>query len=287
MSKKIALVLEGGGMRGAYTAGTLAWLLENDYEFDIVIGISSGALYGAMFALNVPEIMKEVSIEKAASWRNSGLGPLLFERQIIGYDYMFDTVFQEVGMPINRIKDFKGEYYAGVYDLEAQDTIWISKDEMDETGRYIKAACTLPVMGRSVELDGKKYMDGGITTMIPVEKSIELGAEAHIVVSTKSADFVRKPQKRITYRFMRWFYRKYPRLIESFEGRTERYYVERNMIEELEAEKKAINLFPSKEVGVDRFGGSLEQYQELWDLAYSDCEARREEIDAIYQSVKG
>lgn len=285
--KKLGLVLEGGGMRGAYTAGCLSWLLENEYEADVVIGISSGALYGAMYALNVPDIMKTVSIEKAANWRNSGLGPLIFERQIIGYDYMFDTVFQEVGLPVDRISEFKGEYYAGVYDLEAQDTIWISKDEMDPKGRFIKAACTLPVMGRSVVMNGKKYMDGGITTMIPLEKSIEKGCEAHIVISTKSAEFVRKPQKRITYLVMRWLYRKYPRLIESFEARTEKYYEERALIEKLEKEKKAINLFPSKEVGVDRFGGSLEQYQELWDLAYRDCEMRREEIDAIYHSVKG
>lgn len=287
MSKKIGLVLEGGGMRGAYTAGCLAWLLENGYEADVVVGISSGSLYGAMYALNVPDIMKTVSIDKAASWRNSGLGPLLFERQIIGYDYMFDTVFEEVQLPIDRIREFKGEYFAGVYDLEAQDTIWISKDQMDPKGRFIKAACTLPVMGRSVVMDGKKYMDGGITTMIPLEKSIAEGCDAHIVVSTKSADFVRKPQKRITYRAMRWIYRKYPKLIESFEARTEKYYEERALIERLEKEKKAINLFPSKEVGVDRFGGSLAQYQELWDLAFTDCEARREAIDEIYHSVKG
>ncbi|HZJ87019.1 MAG TPA: patatin family protein [Erysipelothrix sp.] len=285
--KKLGLVLEGGGMRGAYTAGCLAWMLENGYKADVVVGISSGSLYGAMYALNIPETMKKISIEKAASPRNSGILPIFLEGQVVGYNYMFDTVFDEVQMPMDKISDFEGEFFAGVYDLEAQDTIWISKDEMDDRGRYIKAACTLPVMGRAVKIDGKKYMDGGITTMIPLEKSIAEGCDAHIVVSTKSAEFVRKPQKRITYRFMRWFYRRYPKLIESFEARTEKYYEERELIESLEAKEKAINLYPSKEVGVGRFGGSLEQYQELWDLAFKDCEARRDEIDKIYHSVKG
>lgn len=284
--KKIGLVLEGGGMRGAYTAGCLSWMLENNYEFDVVVGISSGSLYGSMYALNTPDIMKKISIDYATKSRNSGLMALLCEGQIIGYDYMFGTVLEEVGLPLDRLSQFKGEYYAGVYDLEAQETIWISKDEMDLEGKFIKAACTLPVMGRAVKMNGKKYMDGGITTMIPVEKSIELGCEAHVVVSTKSADFVRKPQKRITYQVMRWLYRKYPRLIESFEARTEKYYEERQLIEKLESEKKAINLFPSKEIGVDRFGGSREQFQALWDLAYADCENRRAEIDAVYKSVK-
>ncbi len=285
--KKLGLVLEGGGMRGAYTAGVLAWMLENGYEADVVIGISSGSLYGAMYALNRPDIMKKISIEKAASWRNSGLGPLLLEGQVVGYNYMFETVMDEVQLPVDKLHEFKGEYYAGVYSLKDQKTIWISKDQMDPKGRYIRAACTLPVMGRSVKIDGNKYMDGGITTMIPLEQSIEKGCDAHIVVSTKSADYVRKPQKRITYLAMRFLYRKYPKLVESFEARTEKYYEERALIEKLEQEKKAINLYPSKEVGVDRFGGSLEQYQELWDLAFTDCEARRSEIDAIFKSVKG
>ena len=286
MKKKIALVLEGGGMRGAYTAGCLSWLLDQNYEFDVVIGISSGSLYGAMFALGKKETLHLASTEKAADKKNSGFWAVINEGQVVGYDHMFDTLFKEVDFPVEDLHKIKGEYYAGVYDLSAQDTIWISKDDMDPEGQFIKAACTLPIMGRSVKINGKKYMDGGITTMIPLEKSIEFGCDAHVVVSTKSADFVRKPQKRITYWAMRFVYRKYPKLIESFEARTEKYYEERALIEKLEDEKKAINLFPSKEVGVGRFGGTKEQYDELYALAYKDCDARKEEINALFESIQ-
>ena len=82
--KKLGLVLEGGGMRGAYTAGCLAWMLENGYKADVVVGISSGSLYGAMYALNIPETMKKISIEKAASPRNSGILPIFLEGQVVG-----------------------------------------------------------------------------------------------------------------------------------------------------------------------------------------------------------
>lgn len=287
MSKKIGLVLEGGGMRGAYTAGCLSWLIENNYEFDVVLGISSGALYGALYSLKKPESLRIASTEKAADKKNSGISPIFREGQVIGYDHMFDTIFNQIDFPISELHKIDHEYYAGVYDLAAEETIWVSKDDMDPTGRFIKAACTLPVMGKAVKIDGKRYMDGGITTMIPVEKSIELGCDAHVVISTKSGNYVRKPQKRITYRVMRILYRKYPKLIESFEARTDKYYQERALIESLEKEKKAINLYPSKEVGVDRFGGTLAQFEELFELAYTDCEARRAEIDEIYHSVKG
>src|SRR5690554_1139764 len=283
--KKIGLVLEGGGMRGAYTAGVMSWLVENEFDFDVTLGISSGALYGAMYALRLDKkTMHLASTEKAAHFRNSGLGALLFEGQIIGYNHMFDTIFEEVGLPIWDIDKIKGEYYAGVYDLQAQDIIWIPNTEMKPYGReYIKAACTLPVMGRAVKIEGKKYMDGGITTMIPVEKSMDLGCEYHLVVSTKSPTFIRKPQKRLTYRAMRLIYRKYPRLIESFEARTEKYYQEVELIDQLVDQKKAVKINPSVEMGVDRFGGTLEQYEALFKLAYEDCESKRSDIISLFE----
>lgn len=281
---KIGLVLEGGGMRGAYTAGCLAWFIENGYEFDVVVGISSGALYGSMFALGKRDTLEIASTDKASHWRNSGLGSILFEGQVVGYDYMFDTILNEVDFPLDKIKDVRCEYYAGVYDLSQQDTIWIDKNHIDPQGKFIKAACTLPIMGRAVRINGKKYMDGGITTMIPVTQSIEHGCDYHVVVSTKPESYVRKPQKRITYWAMRLIYRKYPKLIESFEARTEKYYEERALIDSLIAEKKAVNLFPSIELGVNRFGGTKEQHRTLFELAYKDCESRRETIDAIYHS---
>lgn len=283
MGNKISLVLEGGGMRGAYTAGCLSWLLDNKYEFDLVIGISSGSLYGSIFAMGYKETLHMLAIERSLDKENSGLCSVLREGQVVGYDYMFGTILKEVPYSVAKLREFKGEYYAGVYDLEKQDTIWISKDEMDDDALFIKAACTLPIMGRMVKIDGRKYMDGGITTMIPVEKSIELGATRHVVVSTKSANFVRKPQKRITYWAMRLVYRKFPKLIESFEARTEKYYEERELIDSLVAEKKAVNLFPSKELGVSRLGGTKEQYEELFALAYSDCEARKDDLDALFK----
>lgn len=283
MSNKISLVLEGGGMRGAYTAGCLSWLMDHHYDFDIVIGISSGSMYGSIFAMGYKETLYKLATERSLDKENSGIWSLLREGQVVGYDYMFGTILKEVPFSVEKLREFKGEYYAGVYDLEKQDTIWVSKDDMDDEALFIKAACTLPILGRMVKINGRKYMDGGITTMIPVEKSIELGATRHVVVSTKSADFVRKPQKRITYWAMRLVYRKFPKLIESFEARTEKYYEERALIDQLVLDKKAVNLYPSKELGVSRLGGTKEQYEELFALAYSDCDARKEELDALFK----
>ena len=64
--KKTGLVLEGGGMRGIYTAGVLDVFLDHDISFDGVIGVSAGAVHGASFLTGLWEFPQERST--AAPW---------------------------------------------------------------------------------------------------------------------------------------------------------------------------------------------------------------------------
>lgn len=276
--EKVSLVLEGGGMRGAYTAGVLSWFIDQDLHFDYIVGISSGALYGSMFALGKKDTLKLSSIDVATHWRNVGLGPILFERTLVGYDYMFDTVTKEMDYPLESINKISGDIDIGVYDIAEEKTIWVNQDDVAKHPDYVKAACTLPIVGKAVKIEGKKYMDGGITTMIPLDKSIEKQCTKHIVVTTKSADYVRKDQGFLEKHLLRFVYRKSPKLIEGFESRKDVYYHERAKIDELVDRGEAVYLYPSREVGVSRFGGDRDKFEDLFNLAYEDCERRKDEI---------
>lgn len=274
--EKIGLVLEGGGLRGAYTAGVLAWFLEQEIQFDYVVGISSGALYGSMYAMGKEETMKTAAIDVATHWRNKGIGPLFYERTFVGYNYLFDTLRNDLDYPIEQMNKIKTEIEIGVYDIEAEKTIWIDQNGIAENPDFVQAACTLPIVGRAVVIDGKKYMDGGVTTMIPIHKSIEMGCTKHVVVTTKSADYVRGDQSFLQKNALRALYRNSPQLIKDFESRRVVYYQERAKIDELVEKKQAVYLYPSKELGVSRFGGEKEQFEELYNLAFKDCEFRKD-----------
>lgn len=284
---KLGLVLEGGGMRGAYTAGVLNWFLKHEIKFDYVVGISSGALYGSMFTLDKPETLKKSSVDLATDKGNVGWRPLFKEGTIVGYDHMFETVSKQLDYPLEEIDQISETLEIGVYDIAGEKTIWVNQDEIAKHPEFVKAACTLPVFGKAVNIEGKKYMDGGITTMIPLEKSVEHGCTHHIVVTTKSSDYVRKEQKFLEKHFLRFFYRKSPQLVKDFEQRRRVYYEERALIDEFVAKEKAIYLYPTEEVGVSRFGGDLEKFQALYNLAWKDCEANKENLLSFYHNVKG
>lgn len=284
---KIGLVLEGGGMRGAYTAGVLDWLIEHDMMFDYVVGISSGALYAGMYVVKQREALYKASVQVAADKRNVGLQAIKNEKTIVGYEFLYKTITEDLDYPISELGNQGIECDIGVYDIDAEETVWIDQHQVAKEPRFIQAACTLPIVGSKVTINGRDYMDGGITTMIPVDKSIAKGCEKHFVITTKSADFVRKPQGFFQKHLLRFVYRKHPKLIADFEDRTEVYYQERDTIKQLVDEKKAMTLHPSKEVGVSRFGGSQEQFQELFDMAHADCDAIHDELLEFFQSVKG
>ena len=284
---KIGLVLEGGGMRGAYTAGVLDWLIEHEMMFDYVVGISSGALYSGMYVLQKRDALYEAAVNIAADKRNVGWQAIKSEKTIVGYDFLYHAITETLDYSTDDLATVAIKNDIGVYDIEAQKTIWVDQKQVAKNPKFIQAACTLPIFGRKVRIDGRDYMDGGVTTMIPIAQSVAEGCSKHLVVTTKSMDFVRKPQGFLQRNLLRFLYRKYPKLVEDFENRTDVYYQERAEIEALVDEKKAMYLHPSREVGVSRFGGSQEQFDDLFKMAHADCDLIHDELLAFFQSEKG
>lgn len=284
--KKVGIVLEGGGMRGAYTAGVLSWLIDNQFVADMVVGISSGAMYGAFYCLGDKELLRKASIEVAPNKDNVGIKAFLREGQVVAYDRLYDQEMPKAGFDHTKMDQSQSDLQIGVYSLEEYKTLWKTQYDVKENPKWIKAACALPIFGKFVTVENKKYTDGGITSMIPVGRALDLGVDEMLIVTTKSPEFVRKP-------FPRWqiwllnniIYRKHRRMVADFDSRTKVYYKERQLVDQLVDEKKAINLYPTKETGVTRYSGSREQFEDLFELAYENCESQREAITLLFKKV--
>lgn len=276
---KIGLVLEGGGLRAAYTAGVLAWFIDHEIDFDFVVGISSGALLAAPFVIQDKSTIQELAVEYAGKKDNIGLTPLFREGNIVGYNYLVDEIInKKLKVSAEEVRNASTPFEMGIYDLFASETLWMTNKQLDDDWKFIQAACTLPIAGRAVWINKRRYLDAGLTSMLPIKRSIKFGCEKHIVVTTKTKDFVRKQNSFGLQLLLDLIYCRYPKMRREFRERTGVYYKEKAQVEALEAQGKAIFIRPSKDLGVKRFAGESEQLQKLYDLAYQDMNDQKDEI---------
>ena len=285
MKKKVALVLEGGGMRGAYTAGCLSWLVDQGLEFEGNYGISTGAVHLSSFLMKNKQYLYEFSTDYIADKKIVGLEPFLREGRIVGYDYIFDHLFPEIfHFDVEKLRESAKDRIAkiGVYDLSVQKTVYKELKDMDEHYRFLKGACTLPIIGRIVPYKGGKYLDGGITDMIPIEEAERDGNDRYLVITTKPAGYVRKPAGFFLRTLMRLNYLQYPQIAADYAVRHLNYNKQISLIDALVEEKRAVYMLPSEKVDVSRLRGDKADLRCLYELGRSDMEERKAEIFALF-----
>ena len=280
---KWGLVTEGGGMRGAYTAGCLKWLAEKNFEFATATSISATAVFNAYFVAHDIEALEKLGIELMSDKHNVGVLPAITELQLLGYHNMFDKLLRNVvPLYIDNIRKAKTLMQLGVYCMEDHEMIWVDNKLIDDKLRYLKASCVLPVAGRSVKIDGKHYLDGGVMTMMPIFRALELGNDRLFCITTKHESYVRTPNGKILSFFIDLMYRRYPKMRESINERVNIYYQEMDKVDELVKKGQAILMRPSRLYDVSRLKATKEDLAGLFELGYQDCENRKEEISAFF-----
>ena len=280
--ERIGLVLEGGGVRGAYTAGCLAWLYDNNIHFDYSAGISSGAVYLSCFLMGQPQIAKNMSTKYACDPNMTGFGAMVHCGHYVDYEMIFEKYLRGVEhMSCQPLIDANPDMEVGAYDLELGKTVWFRPKDMDPELVLLRATCALPVAAETVEYKGRKLLDGGITKMIPIERAVEQGCTKVMVITTKPADFVRKPASKFIRFMMKRIYKDYPKVEEDYQVRHINYYKQMTMIKDMVADNKAIRMYPSETVKVNRFKGDEEKCLQLYNLGYADMEKRKDEILAF------
>lgn len=289
MKKKIALVLEGGGMRGAYTAGCLAWFIDHNIDIANGYGISTGAIHLCSYLLKEKNYLYDLSTNYIADKKLVGWRPLLREGKFVGYNYLFDTLLPHIfHFDIQKLISIASHKHAkiGLYDLAKQRTIYINLKDIDTSFKLLKAATTLPIIGKAVKYKKNEYLDGGISEMIPIKEAINDNNEKFIVISTKPADYIRKPAKNIIIKLMALYYHKYPQIAKDYAIRHQNYNNQVQLVKDLVNQQAAIFLYPSKQLPVSRTSGDKETLKKLFALGYSDTQKKEKEIKAFLEGER-
>ena len=218
---KVGLVLEGGAMRGMYTAGVIDVFLEKNIKIDKIVGVSAGVLFGINYISNQPKRVIRYNKKYAKDRRYMGIKSLLTTGNIINKDF----AYYEVPIKLDAFDEetFEKsdcEIYAGVTNVDTGLAEYFKVNKAVEEMELMRATSAMPFVSKMVDWKGKKYLDGGIADSIPLEKCQELGCDKIIVVLTRTLDY-RKTQAN---KFMtKVFYRKYPNLVKCIQNRYKQY----------------------------------------------------------------
>lgn len=267
--KDTALVLEGGGMRGIYTAGVLEYFLENDINFPYVAGVSAGACHAFSYISKQKGRNRRIMIDYINDKRYLSFRNYFKEKSLFGMNFIFDEIPNNlVKFDYETFENDNRDFYIGVTDIVTGESIYYNKKELNDPNLIVRASSSLPLVSPIVEYENKKLLDGAIADPIPIEKALRDGYEKFVVVLTRNLGYKKEKDKSI--RLAKRFYKKYPNLIKLMETRHEVYNRQLDLIDELEKQGRAIVIRPSEKLQVDRFTKDKNKLEGLYKLGYLD-----------------
>ena len=263
------LVLEGGGVRGIYTAGVLDVFLEHGIRFDRVTGVSAGAIHGCSYlsgqkGRSIRYYRKYVSDPRFMSFRS-----WLTTGDIVGADFCYRElpdvldVYDHEAFLANPTP-----YWAVCTDVETGEPAYIRLTDMRGQIDYLRASASLPYFSRIVALDGRRYLDGGCADSIPVEAMARMGYGRNVVVLTRDASYRKKPEMTAMAKIV---YRKYPAFVRTLERRHEMYNGQLQRVEELQQAGSAFVIRPSEPLEIGRLERDPQKVQRVYDRGREDA----------------
>ena len=247
---KVGLVLEGGAMRGMYTAGVLDSFLDHGIDVDGIVGVSAGACFGCNLFSGQRGRVLRYNQRFAGDPRNVSLLSLLLTGDIVNkkfayyvvptkYDVFDEAAFEKHG----------GEYWVVVTNVETGEAEYMQMHNLLRDIEMMRASASMPFCSRMVPIGGKKYLDGGISDSIPVRAAMEMGYDKLIVVLTQPASYRKKA---MNPKPVKAFYGKYPNLCATMIDRHNRYNAQCDDVAQLEREGKIFVIRPKAALEIKR-----------------------------------
>ena len=274
------LVLEGGGMRGIYTAGVLDCLMDHGVSIPNIYGVSAGACHGVSYVSNqrgraARTILDFVGRRDYASFYNLATTGSYFGEELI-YRQIPDEL---VPFDYDTYKTSGSTLYSVVFNCRTGEAEYLPATDMRLHMEYIKASASLPLLSRMVKLGEGEYLDGGISDSIPLARSIADGNAENLVVLTQHRGYEKKPMSMLS--LLRLRYKRYPQLADALAVRHDRYNEQLALVYRQEAKGKAIVIQPGTPVQIGRMEKDTSRLSALYDQGYADTEASLPAIRAL------
>ena len=276
------LILEGGGMRGIYTAGVLDAFLDKDIEFSSIYAVSAGACHACSYISKQRNRAFRIGVDYLDDPRYCGWRSFLKTGDIFGADFSYEKI-PNVLEPFDyeTFDRYKGKFYAVVTNVETGQPEYKRITDAERQLWAVRASASLPLVSRTIAVNGKFYLDGGVSDSIPIRKSVEDGNDKNVVVLTRDASYRKEANPLMPLMKLR-----YPGKKEFLDTAETRHIHYNEVLSFLEEEEKAGRVFiirPEYQVAVKRIEKDREKLEELYRQGYEDGMRRMDDMIAYLE----
>ena len=265
---KIGLVLEGGAMRGLFTAGVLDIFLDNNVEVTDVVGVSAGTLFGVNYVSKQRGRALRYNLKYINDKRYMNVKSWVRTGNLINKDFTYYKLPFQLDVFDNKtFKESPINFFATVTNIETGEAEFVKIKDAYKQMETLRATSALPFISEIIEVGDKKYLDGGISNSIPIDFFEKQDFDKVIVILTRPITYRKEKTTGIQYKL---FYKKYPKLVEKLENRYKEYNDTVDKIVELEKEGKLFVIRPSENITIKRLEKDIEKLQKVYDLGLKD-----------------
>ena len=274
---KVGLVLEGGGMRALFTAGVLDALLDiKELDIDGIVGVSAGALFGVNYVSGQKERAIRYNKKYARDKRYMGFYSWITTGNAVNEEFAFYEIpFKLDVFDQEKFKQSKIDFYVVMTNVESGKPEYVLIKDVFKQMEYLRATSALPFASKIIEINGKKYLDGGISDSIPIDYCEGLGYDKIILVLTRPENTHKEDKLNFLYKLV---YRKYPNLVERLINMGKDYEVVLKKIKNLETENKIFVIRPPKVLKIGRLEKNEDKIQNVYDIGLN---TGKKEIDNL------
>ena len=280
---KKGLVLEGGGLRALFTAGVTDVMMENQIEFDGLIGVSAGATFGCNYKSKQIGRALRYNIAYKDDPRYMGWRSFLKTGDLVGAEFSYHILPNELDIfDYETFRQNPMEFHIVCTDAETGEPVYKQLDDMTSEGLdWIRASASMPIVSRPVSLEGRKLLDGGIVNSIPLKHFQELGYERNIVVLTQPKGFFKKRTKLMP--LFQLTMRKYPAIIKAMGRRHLMYNEQLRYLAEQERKGNTLLIYPENTLPIGRTEQNEEKMRHVYQMGRKTAEEQLLKIKDFLQ----
>lgn len=265
---KTGLVLEGGGMRGIYTAAILDVFLENKIRFDGVIGVSAGAIHGMSYVSGQKGRSLRYYKKYCHDPRFMSFRSLLHTGDFVGAQFCYHDLPEKLDpYDYEAFRQTSTKFYVTCTNVETGQPEHILLTDMKTQIDYVRASASLPYFSRIVKINDKKYLDGGCSDSIPIQAFSHMGYQKNVIILTREPGYIKKSEHT---HLPSLFYHKYPQFIRTVAKRPQLYNETLQTISQLEKKGEVFVIRPDVPLDIGRLENNPQKIQELYDRGIKD-----------------